>query len=712
MSTTAKWVVMALGHTLVAGAAIAQSSSPPAGAHTASDDDIPVIVVTGQRRAQNLIDVPISISALSGEQVENAGMTNVASLQRVVPGFTLTFAGAHSQPTIRGVGTQVAGIGLPSNVAIYVDGFYRPNPVTNNVDLIDVDSVQVLKGPQGTLYGRNATGGAVLITTREPQFEPTLKMNVSYGNYDTLRAGAFASGPLSEKLAGSITVFNSTGKSYAKNVVPDVSDRDRRTTIAKGKLLFKASDTASLTLGYEHTDIEDPSVFMFSPYEGISAGLFAPGGAIVESRPFHYANDYRPVFNSKSNSVFLKGVFSFAGATLTSTTSYEDQHNYSGYDVDDSSANIQHVDFPGQQETTNQELVLSSNSDGPLSWLVGGMFLHDNGTQQLIVPGAGEIIDAGVVTDSYAFYADVTYELAHGLFLTGGARYGKDKLKERFSSAFAPGVTRASVSFDDVTPRATIRYEIDPRKNVYASYNKGYKSGGFNPTSLTTASVNPEKIDAYEVGYKQSSRVWDLSLASFYYSYKNLQVSAYQGPITSLVNAAKARIYGAETTLALRPIDNLTLSLSGAYLHAEYKSFPGAPHYVFNPGDNVTPGGITVSPGDASHNPIVNSPKWSGNLNAAYTYPMGDRGSLEFHTNFTYQTVVYFDAFQATKQPAYGVLGARIGWNAPGDRFKLSAFGENLTDKEYAQAIFQQPVAFSIRYAQPRLYGIELQYSF
>lgn len=672
-----------------------------------SERKFSTVIVTAQRREESQIEVPIAISAVSGDVLEKAGLTDVNNLQLIVPGLTFSFAGAHFQPTIRGVGTQVSGPGLPSNVAIYLDGFYRPNPVMNNFQLNDIESVQVLKGPQGTLYGRNATGGAVIITTRAPEFDPSADVVVSYRSYEDKRAGAFITGPITDQLAGSLAFYTRDAETYYDNLVPGVGDKTKRSSVFRGKLLFQPSDRASFELMGEYSDIYDPSTFMFTNYEGISVGNFIPG-AIVSSAPYTYSNDYRPMFDSESKGVFLKSEIDLTWADLSSFTSYETQKNYSGYDVDSSSAPVQHVDFPGDQETLAQEFILSSKNEGPLDWLVGAFFLKDEGGQTLLLstpPGYTEVSNVGVKTESFAVYADATYQFADRLFVNGGLRFSQDKLTEFYESALlgAP-YTEAEKKFSSVTPRIGLRFQIDDDSSLYASYNAGYKSGGFNPSSLSTAFVKPETIDAFELGYKLSNGTWDLNLAAYHYTYQDLQVTAYEGPITQLVNAAEAKIDGAEAEVSLHVSREFTLSGGLSYNKSEYKSFPGAPQYSYDPLI-----GITVAPGNATGNPLVNAPELAANLNAIYVKETS-AGSLELSANASYQSDTYFDAFQTTKQPAYSVLNLRAGWVAPDGVWGAALFANNVTDEEYVRSIFQQPVAFSASYAAPRVVGVELTY--
>lgn len=668
-----------------------------------SSAPLEMVVVTAQRREQSLHDVPMSLSVLSGDALEQAGVSNVAGLQQVVPGFKMSFAGAHAQPTIRGVGTQVAGVGLPSNVAIYVDGAYRPNAISNNVSFIDIESVQVLKGPQGTLYGRNATGGAVLVSTRDPSEAAELELKASYRSYGEARLALYGSTPISDDLAASISLFGSYSDGhYNDNVVPGVSDVDMRSRGIRAKFQYLPTDVLDLTLTVEHTEIRNPNTFAYTNYRGRSVGALFPG-TIVTSKPRDYSNDYKPKFESDATGVFLKAEYQFPLASLTSVSSAEWQDNLSGYDVDGSSMAIQHVDFPGEQRTFSQSFDIASELDGPLSWVSGLFLMHDKGEQTMILvspPGPFEIINGYVRTRSLAVYGDVTYQIAPRLDITAGLRYSKDLLDLAFAAPGDPA-TRANTSFSSTTPRAVLRYELNDWSNVYVSYSEGYKSGGYNMPGATTVPVKQEEIKAYEIGYKGVFGVWDVQASAFYYDYTNLQVSAYEGPVTMLVNAAEGDIRGAELQISSRPRDGLFLDLAIAYVDGEYDSFPAAPHYTW---DSVS--GISVAPEDASGNPIVNAPRFSGRLGVNYNTPLAS-GMMESNVNYSYQTTTYFDAFKETEQGSYGVLNLSVGWTPPSDAWRARMFVENVTDKDYATSIFQQPVAFSAVYAPPRTYGVE-----
>jgi iron complex outermembrane receptor protein len=678
------------------------------------------LVVTAQKRSESLVAVPISITAVNKEQLGAAGVNDVAGLQRVVPGFTMAFAGAESQPTIRGVGTQVAGPGLPSNVAIYQDGFYQPNAIVNNIPFPDVSSVEVLKGPQGELYGRNATGGAILVTTEDPQFHPTGEMDLSYRSYNDARLGFFFTGPISSQLAASISAYASRYDDYNTNIVNGKSAPGGYTMAFHGKLLYQPTDKLSFLLSMQYLEKKEPNVYVNGDYQGIATGgLF---GGIVATQPYQYSYDYAPRFKARVWDGSLKTSLDLPFATLTSLTHGQLGRNISGFDIDQTSLPIEAVYFPGIVNNVSQEFDLISKGKGPLQWMFGTDFFYDDDSDifNLEEPAPPvQVLHGGVNIYSFAVYGDATYNVWKRLYLTVGARYSNDYLKEHFG---APGVpeTYASKSFDKITPRAVIRYEVTDNANVYASYSTGYKSGGFNPNGFSTLPVEPETITAYEAGFKQAGRGFRLEAAGFYYFYSNLQVNQYLGDVTVLLNAARAHIYGAEVGGSVDFWDHFTLGGGLSYTHATYASFPNAPKYSWEPSVATCPfpapghantTGICIAPADASGNPLPNSPEFSAKVDLTYRHEL-PVGSLELNANVNYQTEVYFDPYKQIRQAPYALARLRASWISPEKKYELSVFCDNVGGQAYLDEAFQQPVVFAQHWGPPRVVGGELKVHF
>ncbi|HEY8352703.1 MAG TPA: TonB-dependent receptor, partial [Sphingomonadales bacterium] len=216
------------------------------------------IVVKAQRRDERLVDVPISVSSVSEERLQAASVESLVSLPQMVPGLRLDYSGAYVQPTIRGVGSPLAGPGLNSNVAVYFDGYYVPNALASDFQLLSVSSVNVLKGPQGTLFGRNATGGAILINTRDPSFEPTMTARVSYARFNRANVSLYGSAGLTDTLAMDITAFYEEGDGFIRNINTGNKDGEFDKWSVRSKMLYAPNDNVKLTLAYAHTEVDDP----------------------------------------------------------------------------------------------------------------------------------------------------------------------------------------------------------------------------------------------------------------------------------------------------------------------------------------------------------------------------------------------------------------------------------------------------------------------
>lgn len=276
--------------------------------------------------------------------------------------------------------------------------------------------------------------------------------------------------------------------------------------------------------------------------------------------------------------------------------------------------------------------------------------------------------------------------------------------------AFPPSspYIRAKTKFDSFTPRAVLRYNFNDSANIYASFSKGEKAGAFNAAGGSTIPVNPEKIDAYEIGYKMSEDTWRLEASAFYYDYKDLQVNRFQGASSILVNAGRSRIYGGDIQFSGELFTNLRIDLGGAYTHAKYRDFAEAPSYLGTgfPGDPIRTTNI-----DASGNTMLRSPKFTGNAAVTYTQPM-TAGNLDLNVSYYRTTKFYFDPAHNAEQKGYGLLNARATWTTADDRYSISIFGNNLTDTVYITQVLPEPDAILQQFGTPRTYGIEFGFNF
>ena len=695
---------------LATSPAAAQDQGEAAAEAAAADAGSGDIIVTAQRRSERATDVPISITALSSDSLAAASVLTTGDLGKVTPGLSMDRSGPFSQPTIRGIGSSVTGPGINTSVATYIDGFYQPSSVSNDFSLADIASVQVLKGPQGTLFGRNSTGGAILVTTLEPSFDPLARARVSYASYDDIAATGVVSTGLTDNLAVLLSGLYRYDRGYSRDIVTGAPLQEAREFVFRGKLLFKPSDNAKFTLAYTHGDVDDPWGVAQVAYRGVSAAAGIPG-VVVPDDPKQVAATLPPESRVNYDAITLTGEVDLGGVNVKSYTGYRDERDYVQLDSDKTAYPYQYIDFRPVDETFTQEIDVSSNGSGPLQWVAGLYYYRDKaGYLDLgVTQGAPRFsfLNARLKSEAYAAFADLTYEIMPSLFLTGGLRYNREKVTETYDSIL-DGYTPHSFdkTFENLSPRAVLRYEPTANSSVYLSYNQGYKAGTFNPTGLSPTPVRPEKISAFEGGYKMRSGGTVLELAGYYYDYKDLQFVSYVGATAQLTNAAKARIYGAEANLEQSIGDMLTLSVGAAWTDAKYKDFAGANHYEYLGG-----GVIVNGPDDASGNPMVRTPKFAGRAAIDFHAPLAG-GELRANASVKYQSRIYFDPFRETEQGKYALVDARIAWTDPSDHMTVALFGTNLTDKAYYAVVTQQSESWPANYGHPRRVGVELSFRY
>ncbi|MFA7441365.1 MAG: TonB-dependent receptor [Sphingomonadaceae bacterium] len=694
----------------LASAAMAQPVDDSAGAPQANTGSAGMeIVVTAQRRSERLEDVPISITSVSGAALENAGVTRVGQLPSIVPGLRLDQSGAFSQPTIRGVGSSVAGPGLSSNVATYIDGFYVPNSLTSDLSFMSVQNVQVLKGPQGTLFGRNATGGAILVTTKEPSFTPTMTAKASYQSFDRLNLGFYGATGLTDKIAMDVTGYYERGDGFVRSLIDDHQEARFEKWAVRSKILAELSDTAKITLAYSHQFSDDPTFNAKNSYNGLSAGSVVPG-ALTPSERGKVANDYETESRINGDAVYLTGEFELGAVSVKSQTQYRDERTFIANDNDSSSAAVIHSNYRSIDKSFTQELNFSGNIADRLDWFVGGYYFWNDiayPSVNVSFQGGPFVKTQGSVnkTNAYALFADGTYQIGDRLFVTGGLRYSIEKADLHLDMP-TDGINDGKETWKSLTPRAVIRYEVGDRSSVYASYSKGFKSGQLPAGSNRIMPVDPEKIDAFEIGYKTARAGIRLDLSAYYYDYKDLQVTAFLSPGSIVRNAASAEIYGAEAQLAADLTDQLSVSLGGAYTHAEYKNFDTAVAYVQQPS-----GFFAVQTVDASGLTMQRAPKFTGSADVNYTMPLWE-GQLLLNANLYYTTRIYFDPVEQFYQNKHALLNLRATYTTADDKWAFSVFGTNVTDKKYRNQVQPATGAVQQGYGEPAAIGVSAQLRF
>lgn len=724
-------------------------------------DSVDEIIVTAQRRAEALEDVPAAVTVVQGETLENAGVVNFHNLGNVVPGAQINFAGGFTQPAIRGVSTLTNGNFVENNVAVYVDGFYEPQPLLLNADLPNISSIEVLKGPQGTLYGRNATGGAILVNTLAPSDVLTGQAEITYGRFDDKRASAYVSGPLADSIRIGVGAYYRQTDSYLRLVSPTVVDETIgpaapiRQAAIRAKLEIDLTDDLTATLGYNYVHINDPRTLIFTPRAHIAPAVAAP--------PLRATGDRRASYNfdttapNSQHQGTLKLEWNTGPGTLTSYTGYAYSRQKSAFDNDGTYAHTLTFQTNFKQETFQQAIDYAIDALDGVDLIVGGMYYYDTlgnpsgefGTAILAGPDRTPLFFgfSRQRTEAWAIYADATWQATGALSINVGARYSDDS-KENFAVNRLPdgtiinfGPWQAEDSWSKFTPRATIRYELAPRTNIYASWSKGFRGGTFPSDPPNTAtdvwtSIEPETITAYEVGFKTARANLQFDAAAFYYDYRNLHVatnvlsSACQNLpagsppcnliVTVFQNAPKAEIYGMDAQISATPIENLNLRAGVSLLHARYKELTNITGTGLNPVTNTN----VSQQQDWSGQQMARAPDWSGNVGFDYNIPMGDGGLLiagnaSFTDSYVVNNASLFGPLagarankQRYRQDSYVLLSANITWTEPSGHFYIGVFGRNLTNTKHRLSNTGNTSGDYYTIAEPLTYGVKTGFNF
>ena len=681
-----------------------------------------MIIVTATRREESLQKVPVAVTALSTEVLTTSGVEQVRSLNQIVPGFNGGRNQNVMQPSIRGVGSSGTSVGDESNVAVYVDGVYQGDPYSTQIDLVEISRVEVLRGPQGTVFGRNATGGLVNVVTPDPQFTPRARIKGSWGrlredanNFDIR---AYVTGGLTDTIAADLAVLYRNQDGYATNLLNGGAVGDTEIASIRSKLLFQPSDQAEFILTVAYVDTHEEIAATAQPFEGNSLGAqFA--GAIIPDEPWGISNF---AFGTAGLSDFtrldiaLKGHLDLGGVILESTSSYMRTRVHQIADSDGTNILLGETNMRVKPDTFTQELRLISDNGSPLSWTAGVYYYQLEGEQPLILINRRDVatpvtpitIEPEVENSSIAAFVEGTYDLTPSLSVTLGGRYTTEtrKFSQRINGNQL--FTDAEEDFDKFTYRVAVQYEASADLNIYATYGTGFKSGTFNTFGTSNVAVEPETIEAIEFGIKSDPLPWlRANLATFYYTYNNLQVTARAANNSFVLqNAASAEIYGGELELAAEPVVGLNLRAAIAYTHAEYDEFFNAQVFIPQAG-----GGNMVSSADASGNQLVRTPEFTLTLGGRYTFDAFD-GEAFIGGNLFHSSAVYYDYLNIFSQDSYELLSAEIGWTSPDDDLTFRIFSKNLTNAAVAQQISPGPLAAYIIYERPREVGASVELRF
>jgi iron complex outermembrane receptor protein len=691
---------------------------PGAGGAVAAEDartrsgGIEEVTVTAQRRAESVQSVPISISTVSTGQMEQAVLLRTDDLMQVVPGLVVTRQLSGGTIYIRGVGSQSIQPGVESPVATYVDGVYYPTATGSIFSFNNVRQVEVLRGPQGTLFGRNATGGLISIKTLMPSAEESMVGSIGYGDYETVTGDLYLNGG-SDTLAGDVAMYGTyQGEGFGQNLVTGEDVNYIREVAVRSKVLWSPTQEDRFIFGADWSRDETDLGVVRPVYPG---GVLIDGSTYV-GQPYDSRSNYPEEVKVDHWGLSLTYERDFGSMKFTSLSAYRDLVYSFSLDQDSTPVPLVNVNAEEDSHSFQQELILVGETPR-FTWTAGVfLFFAENSYNPLavrspIVPPLNFNTVTQQDTQSYAVFTQETFHLGDNTNLTAGLRYTSDERRITGSQvSSATGATLATANDESTFPETTWRLALDHKLTedvlFYVSYNRGFKSGVYATGSVANRPVEPEVLDAFETGLKSDlfDDVLRLNVAAFYYDYQDIQLNRIEQGAGILLNAAEGEAYGGEVEATFAPrLESAMLEINAnlSLLHTEYTSFPDGPTFTPNPGGGNIPGVA-----DLSGNEMIRSPGFTFNFGVAYSAPVG-KGSIELSANYYRSDDFKWEPDGRLTQPAYDVVNAQIGYAFGHDqRYRFRLWGKNLTDSLYYTYAIESVLGDSGGAAPPRTYGL------
>ncbi|MEQ5787177.1 TonB-dependent receptor [Erythrobacter sp. NFXS35] len=720
-------VASLLAGSILSPAYASDAQEPPA-------DDSQEIIVTAQRRAQNIQDVPISVTAISGETLEARSARNVNDAVGFAPNVAVTTGptgGSFGGFFIRGVGQLDNSIALDPGVGVYVDDVYIARLQASSVDLLDLERLEVLRGPQGTLFGRNTIGGAISLVTKNPDFYDTsVRVRGITGSRDRYDLSAAFNVPLAENAAVRATAFTRNQDGWGRNVYTGDTFGDISEIGGRLKMLFEPTDTLTFMLQGDYLQARNsPShqvLLGFNPLAGLTiprppqAGgpFFRPGISptgvpfpmgVSEDRSTDRSQNFASVPNQldiDTGGVSLTVTADLGDLTLKSITGWRSFDEDSFVDFDATGFVLYDNASILRQEQFSQELQLSGQI-GNVNFLVGGYYFSEDafnnitlctGSNQprLVARCLRSRNNIWLDVESIAAFGEVSWDVNDWINVFGGLRWTSETKDQANDSVLdnldgvptvlppfvmpPPGQTRLALPFTEVsetftavTPRIGVNLQVADRVRVYASFAEGFKSGGFNgrPSSQQIISYDPEEARTYEVGLKADffDRLLRVNAAVFQSDYRNQQLLVFTA-VSGLFetrNAGDSRIRGFELEVDANISERFALRGTLGHLDGQYRTL--SPQVA----------GITLD------TPLPLTPEWTYTISGEYRMPLNDMGELRVRSDWTYRSEVSYQLENdpLERQPGFGLLNLRTTWQLPDDRFDIALFGTNVTDAEY-----------------------------
>jgi iron complex outermembrane recepter protein len=716
-------------------------------AEAADESVIEDIVVTAQRRSERVQDIPVAISAFGGEAIERAGIASLENIAPRVPSFYFgSFGAARPQLYIRGIGTRSFDPGSESSVGVFAGDVYLGRSSGSFGAMKDIDRIEVLRGPQGTLYGRNTIGGAINVISKAPTDELTGNFEGGISNFKGYNLFGAVGGPIAgEKLMFRVAAWREEREGYVTNTLTGNKSQGIENTGARARLTIAPVEPLKIELSAEF--MEDGNKAAFGGFSqgtlGNAAGVFFRGSGtpVTSSNLRRGALSFDPFLDREVKSFIGRLEYDAGAATFTSISALRKLTISDGRDLEGSSLDILNQSSRESSKQFTQEFRIASTPDGALSaggkidWLLGGFYYHDTsnrvdsfrlGINSAVRAAAGtpatDVTLADYRIESFALFGQATIHLSDALDLTLGGRYSHDSKRATQAGTTtdgaplisAPFTTTNRAKYKSFDPRIVLAYKVSPDANIYASLSTGFKSGGFQfvPFSKPQADVlfDPEDIKAYEVGFKTEwlDRALRVNGAAFYYDYKNLQISRIilppgtTAPVSLISNAASSTVKGLDLEITARPAKSFEVNIAYGYLDAKYD------RYIFN------------ATTDFSNTRAVRAPKHSINVGAEWRAKvMGDgefslRADYALTGDFFHEpgegNIAFGNGIPLTAEDGYGLLDMRATLSKA--NWKITGYVNNLGNTKYRRtinALGNTVVGFA---GAPRIYGVKLGYSF
>jgi outer membrane receptor protein involved in Fe transport len=807
-STGRKWMMGLLLASVSSTAAYAQDAAPlpTTGSANTTDADRPddagttgasdqEIVVTAQKRSERIQDVPIAVSAFTSEILERRNLDSAVDLQLQVPNLLVV---GNDRPTIRGVGNNAISPTADNGTGVLLN--FAPIGLRPQDEFYDVERIEVLRGPQGTLYGRNTTGGTINLITRKAGTELDGYGTVEIGTFATRRIQGAVNVPVGTFGGLRIAGFYLKRNGYTKNVGPggEVDGRDQyslrgslrlnlgpdtradivyqrseedSTRSRENKRLCKATPVLGCSpteLGFDSPDV---SGVLFQTLLRVGAGANFPAGGNIYAGAINptdlrtVSNDISPSFKGYQDSVTAELSHDLGGVSLISLTGYTRGRSTANTDYDNAVLPFRFVNpvtynfAEGQTITTDrlittdsfiasgrtyyQEFRAVSDFGQKLEFTVGANYFNTKGSASFRIYHPGiELFARNVLglpaearlfnsdtpearTKSKAVFGELYYRFADTTKVTLGLRYTKDEKSIRTRTIFLsapPPYVEAEGSYDAVTGRLVIDHKLTPRNMLYASYARGFKGGGLNVGNTGTPTFDPEFIDAYEIGSKNSfaGRTLQANFSAFYYDYKGLQLGQRLGTSVSTVNS-DAKVYGLESEFLLEPVRSLIFNANASYLHTSIGDLstidPANPaQYVPGTGTPTRTPAVAVN---LRGNRLPYSPKYKVSLGGEYTVPLGASGwKTTVRGDYSWQSTYFAREFNTANDriKAWGVANALARFTNAAETLSLEAYVKNIGNKDnISNSIIESDLVGSYRNARildPRTYGLAATFRF